>query len=138
MELSLRSFSTLVQDMCASAQGACADLLDVSVGSVTRALLESSASVALWLQYLILQVLTMTRLATSVGSDVDSWVGDFGLARLPGTMAVGSVTLTCLAPQSQSAVVPVGCMVRTPMDWKVFRWSRIRRTSPGRRLRPPM
>jgi uncharacterized phage protein gp47/JayE len=99
--------------MCASAQGACADLLDVSVGSVTRALLEASASVALWLQYLVLQVLTMTRLATSVGSDVDSWVGDFGLARLPGTAAVGHVTLTCLAPQSQSGVVPVGCVVRT-------------------------
>lgn len=113
MQISLQSFSTLVQNMCASAQGACADLLDVSVGSVTRALLEASASVALWLQYLVLQVLTMTRLATSVGSDVDSWVGDFGLARLPGTAAVGHVTLTCLAPQSQSGVVPVGCVVRT-------------------------
>ena len=113
MNISLQSFTTLVQNMCASAQGACSDLVDVSVGSVTRALLEASASVALWLQYLVLQVLTMTRLATSAGEDVDSWVGDFGLARLPGTAAVGSVTLTCLAPQSQSAVVPVGCVVRT-------------------------
>ena len=113
MNISLQSFTTLVQNMCASAQGACSDLVDVSVGSVTRALLEASASVALWLQYLVLQVLTMTRLATSAGEDVDSWVGDFGLTRLPGTAAVGSVTLTCLAPQSQSAVVPVGCVVRT-------------------------
>ena len=92
MQLSLQNFTTLVQNMSASVQGACSDLLDVTVGSVTRALLEASASVALWLQFLILQVMTMSRLATCIGADVDSWVGDFGLLRLPGTAAIGSVT----------------------------------------------
>ena len=113
MQLSLQSFTTLVGNMAATAQGACADLVDLTVGSVTRALLEAAASVALWLQYLILQVMTMCRLATSTGSDVDSWVGDFGLTRLAGTASTGSVTLTCFAYVSQSATIPVGALVRT-------------------------
>ena len=74
MQLSLQNFSTLVDSMASTVQGACSSLIDLTVGSVTRAILEASASVGLWLQYLILQVLTMTRLATSIGSDADSWV----------------------------------------------------------------
>ncbi len=113
MQLSLQNFSSLVGNMAASVQGACASLLDVTVGSVLRALLESSASVALWLQYLILQVLSMTRLSTSTGVDVDSWVADFGLARLPPIPAVGTVIMTSLSPGSQSATVPSGVLVKT-------------------------
>jgi uncharacterized phage protein gp47/JayE len=113
VQLTLQNFTTLVQNMAASAQGACAELTDITVGSVTRALLEASASIALWLQYLIVQTLSMTRLATSSGTDVDSWVNDFGLTRLPAVQAVGSVTLTSLSPQSQSAVIAVGTIVKT-------------------------
>ena len=113
MQLSLQNFSSLIANMAASAQGACSDLLDITVGSVLRALLESSASVALWLQYLILQVLSMTRLSTSSGADVDSWVADFGLARLPPIPAVGTVVMTSLSPASQAATVPSGALVKT-------------------------
>ena len=113
MQLSLQNFSTLVSNMAASAQGACATLLDVSVGSVLRALMESSAAVALWLQYLILQVLSMTRLATSVGADADSWVADYGLIRLPPVAATGSVTMTSFNPSAQSATIPTGALVKT-------------------------
>ena len=120
MQLSLQSFSTLVENMTTTAQGACAQLVDFTVGSVLRALLESSASVALWLQWLILQVLTMARLSTSVGPDADSWVADFGLARLPGTYAIGYVTLGALSPGSQSATVPVGATVLTSDGSLVF------------------
>ncbi len=113
MQLSLQNFSTLVDTMAATVQGACSSLIDLTVGSVLRALLEASASVALWLQYLLLQVLTMTRLATSVGVDADSWVQDFGLDRLPATAASGQVTLSSFNPASQAAIVPNGATVRT-------------------------
>ena len=113
MQLSLQNFSSLVANMAASAQGACASLLDTTVGSVLRALLESSASVALWLQYLILQLLSMTRLSTSSGADVDSWVADFGLTRLSPLPAVGSVVMTSLSPAAQAATVPSGALVKT-------------------------
>ncbi len=99
--------------MAATVQGACSSLIDLTVGSVLRAILEASASVALWLQYLLLQVLTMTRLATSVGVDADSWVQDFGLSRLPATVAAGQVTLSSFNPTSQAAIVPNGATVRT-------------------------
>jgi uncharacterized phage protein gp47/JayE len=113
VQISLQNFTMLVQNMSASAQGACAQFLDFTVGSVTRALIEATASVALWLQFLILQILSMSRLATSNGADVDSWVGDFGLSRLPGTFAVGSVVMTSLSPQNQSGLVPIGTTIRT-------------------------
>jgi len=113
MQLSLQNFSTLVNNMAATVQGACSSLIDLTVGSVLRSILEASASVALWLQYLLLQVLTMTRLATSIGGDADSWVQDFGMSRLPAATASGEVTLTSFSPGSQAATIPNGATVRT-------------------------
>ncbi len=120
MELSLQSFSTLVRNMSANAQASCAALTDLTAGSVTRALIEASASASLWVQYLILQVMSMTRLASSSETDVDSFVNDFGLTRLPGTAAIGTVTFTSLAPTTQSAVIPVGATVRTSDGSQTF------------------
>ena len=113
MQLSLQNFSTLVNGMAATVQGSCSSLIDLTVGSVLRAILEASASVALWLQYLLLQVLTMTRLATSIGPDADSWVQDFGMTRLPPTAAVGQVVMASFNPGSQAATIPNGATVRT-------------------------
>jgi hypothetical protein len=50
MQLPLQNFSTLVSNAAAAVQGAAAQLLDLSVGSALRAVLEASASVSLWLQ----------------------------------------------------------------------------------------
>ncbi len=49
-----------------------------TVGSVLRAQFWTVyASIALWLQWLIVQVLATTRLATSLGADCDSFGADF-------------------------------------------------------------
>jgi hypothetical protein len=82
MQLSMQNFSTLIEGMAASVQGAAKSLLDLTVGSVLRAILEANASVALWIQWLIVQVLAATRLATSSGTDCDSFCADFGFSRL--------------------------------------------------------
>lgn len=113
MALPTQTFSQLVASGVAAVQGACATLVDMTTGSVLRALIESDVAVALWLQAQVLQVLARTRLATSSGSDVDSWVADFGLTRLGATYATGTVTFTSLNPSGQSATVPVGATVRT-------------------------
>ena len=110
--LSLRNFTTLVQSMAAAVQGSASTLVDMTVGSVSRAIVEASASAALWLQWLIILVLQRTRLATSTGTDVDTWVGDFSLLRLPAVAATGTVTLSRFVASS-SATVPVGVTVRT-------------------------
>jgi uncharacterized phage protein gp47/JayE len=112
MILPLQNFTTLVQNMAAGVQGSAAALIDLSVGSVLRALLESCASVALWMQWLILQVLSMTRAATSSGADLDSWMADFFLTRLPGAPAVGEVTFARYTT-GVAATVPVGAVVKT-------------------------
>jgi uncharacterized phage protein gp47/JayE len=112
MQLQLQTFSALVESAAAAVQGAARQLLDLTVGSTLRAILEANASVGLWMQWLILQVLQMTRAATSSGGDLDSWMADFGLARLPGVAAVGSVTFSRFVPFA-AALVPAGTEVRT-------------------------
>jgi len=112
VQLSLQSFTTMVQNAAAVMQGACAQALDLTVGSVLRAVLEASASIALWMQWLILQVLSMTRLSTSSGADVDSFVGDWSLTRQAAVAATGSVTFSRFAATGTALIVP-GAQVKT-------------------------
>lgn len=107
MQLSFLPQQTIVQGEVAAAQAVAPQLTQVSSGSVAYALFQGFASVCLWLQWLIAQVLSMTRLATSQGGDVDSFVGDFGLARLPATYATGSVAFSRYSSYG-TALVPVG------------------------------
>jgi uncharacterized phage protein gp47/JayE len=110
MQLPLQNFSALMQTMAAGVQGAASQLLDMTVGSVLRAILEATASIALWLQWLIVQVLGVTRAATSTGPDLDSWVADFSLTRLPAMAATGLVTFARYTP-GLTAFIPVGAQV---------------------------
>ncbi len=112
MQLSLRNFSSLVEGMAAAVQSAAATLVDLTVGSVLRAILEANASVALWLQWLIVQVLAATRLATSSGADCDSFGADFGFMRLPAVAASGQVAFSRFSA-TVAAFVPVGINVST-------------------------
>ena len=69
MQLPLQTFTSLVQGMAAAVQAASAQIFDLTIGSTLRAILEATASIGLWMQWLILQVLRMTRAATSNGPD---------------------------------------------------------------------
>jgi uncharacterized phage protein gp47/JayE len=119
MQLSLQNFSTLVETMAAAVQGAAQSLLDLTVGSVLRAILEANASLALWLQWLIVQVLATTRLATSSGADCDTFGADFGFYRLPAVAATGLVTFSRFTP-SAAAFIPVGTDVSTADNTQSF------------------
>ena len=112
MQLPVLTFSGLIEQMAASVQGASAKLIDLTIGSVLRAMLEASASVALWLQWLVLQVLTMTRAATSVGADLDSWMADYSFFRLGSSPASGIVTFSRYTV-GLATVIPVGCLLLT-------------------------
>lgn len=112
MKLPLQDFPTLVRSMAAGVQGASRALVDLSVGSVLRAVLEANASLALWLQWLIVQLLATTRAATSAGADLDSWMADFSMLRLPAAAATGTVSFARFTP-GLAASVPVGTEVRT-------------------------
>jgi uncharacterized phage protein gp47/JayE len=108
----LKGFSQLIEDMGAALQSSASSLIDVSVGSVVRAIFEANASVILWLQWLIVQVLQSTRALTSNGPDLDSWMLDFGLARLPAVPSTGIVTFSRFAT-NLPAVIPMGTLVKT-------------------------
>ena len=112
MQLSLQTFTSLVQNMAAAVQSAATQLLDLTIGSMLRAVLEANAAVALWMQWLILQVLQTTRAATSVGTDLDSWMADMSLTRLPAVPAVGLIVFSRYTTASTS-LVPAGALVRT-------------------------
>ncbi len=112
MQLPVLTFAAILEQMAASAQGAAAQLLDLSIGSVLRSLLESCAAVALWLQWLILQVMAATRAATSQGPDLDSWMTDFSFSRLPGSAATGAVTFARYTA-GMAATIPVGTSILT-------------------------
>lgn len=112
MQLQLQNFSALVTSAAAAVQGAASQLVDLTVGSTLRAVLEANAAMALWLQWLIVEVLQITRAATSAGADLDSWMADFTVTRLPAVAAFGTVTFSRFVPVS-SALVPIGTVVRT-------------------------
>lgn len=117
--LPLQTFTALVQQFAAAAQGAATTLLDFTVGSISRALAEGCASIALWLQWIAVQILQMTRAATSIGSQLDSWMADFSLTRLPAVAATGLVTFSRFTPSS-SALVPAGAQVKTADGSRIF------------------
>ena len=119
MAIQFQNFTALVQNSAAAVQGACAQLLDLTVGSVLRAILEANASVALWIEWLIVQVLSVTRLATSTGTDVDTFVNDFALARLPAVPSSGFVTFSRFSTGS-ATIIPVGAQIKTGDGTEIF------------------
>jgi uncharacterized phage protein gp47/JayE len=107
-----KTFAQLVSDQVAAIQGAARSLVDLTVGSILLAVVQANAAVQLWLQGLILLLLATTRASTSTGSDLDTFVGDFGLTREPAVAAIGTVTFTRFTA-SQQASLPVGATVQT-------------------------
>lgn len=112
MALNTLDFVSLVRQQAQYIQGAARNMIDFTIGSVLRAMVEANAGVVLWLQGLILQLLATTRAATSSGADLDSFVEDFGMTRLPAVAASGSVTFSRFTP-TNSAFIPVGTQVQT-------------------------
>lgn len=112
MALQTYTFNQIVSGIATATQAAASSLLDFGVGSILRALAQAVAGQLLWLQAIVLQVLTLTRAATSVGADLDSWCADFGFYRLPAKAATGQVTFSRFTA-TQQALVPVGATVQT-------------------------
>ncbi|MBB3175422.1 putative phage protein gp47/JayE [Endobacter medicaginis] len=112
MAISIRAAADWVLDQCAAAQLAASTVLDTSVGSVLRAIFEGTSTVATWLQAEVLQLAMMMRLSTATGADVDSWLADWGLTRLPAVPATGTITLSRYT-STGSATVEVGWVVQT-------------------------
>lgn len=110
--LQTQSFTTIVSNFASAVQGAASPLINFTIGSVLRALAEAIAGVALWLQGLIITLLATTRLSTSSGTDVDTYLTDFGFSRLAAVAANGLVTFARMTATNQ-AVIPVGTVIQS-------------------------
>ncbi len=113
MLLTLQNMATLLSNMAAAAQGALSGaVLSFTTGSVLLAINEAVASVVLWLQWQLVLLWLKIRAATATGTDLDSWMADFGVLREPAAPATGSVTFSRFT-FSAAASVPVGATVLT-------------------------
>ncbi|MGA4020407.1 baseplate J/gp47 family protein [Ralstonia nicotianae] len=112
MAIQTQDWVTLVRNQVSTIQGYAKVLVDLTVGSILRAIVEANAAVVIWLQGLIMQVLAITRAATSSGADLDSWVADFGVTRLAAVAATGTVTFSRFTT-TQQVVVPTTAVAQT-------------------------
>lgn len=110
--LPTQTFTQLVRGQVAAIQGAASGLIDFTVGSILRAIVEANSQVVLWLQGLIVQLLTTTRFATSVGADADSWAGDFDFERIEAAKASTQETFGRFSTTLQG-IVSIGASVET-------------------------
>jgi Baseplate J-like protein len=114
--LNTKTFTQVIEDFAAAVQATASGLVDLSVGAILRALGEAQAAVALWLQAEIIFVLSVTRLATSQGSWVDSFIADFFdpsvFARLGAQPSVGEAVFARFTASGQ-VVVRVGSTAAT-------------------------
>jgi phage-related baseplate assembly protein len=110
--ISWQSFTGYVNSSVAAVQSASSSIISAAVGSVTLALAQSVAGVALWLQAYIIQVLTLTRAATSNGSDLDTFMADFGLTRIAAQYATQTATFSSYS-YTQQRLIPLGSLIST-------------------------
>lgn len=119
MALNTKTFATIVSDQVTAIQAASARLIDTTIGSIIRAVAEANAAVVLWLQGLIVELLATTRASTSTGTDLDTWMADYGVIRLPAVAATGNVTFSRFTA-TNPAQIPVGARVQTGDGSQVF------------------
>lgn len=112
MAITTQTFTQMVQNSVTAIQGAATQLVDLTVGSILRSLVEAYCGLALWLQGIALQIASLTRFATSNGADADSWAADFNFTRLAAVAAKGTVTFSRFTPTA-SATIALGTIVQT-------------------------
>jgi uncharacterized phage protein gp47/JayE len=114
-----KKHATLVQDAAAAAQATSQTPLDFTQGSVFLALAEAAAGVGTWFQKLYIFALSVTRLASSQGVWVDTFVNAFGMTRLAAVAATGLVQFSRYSTVGNIAI-PVGAQVVTTDGSQVF------------------
>lgn len=112
--LPTKSQGTIVALIASGMQGAVSTFLNFAAGAVFLAIAQAYSGPALWLQSIGLAVAKLTRLATSFGSDADSFVADFGIiTRLGAQAATGLCTFSRFTPGPSAPFIPVGSTVQT-------------------------
>jgi uncharacterized phage protein gp47/JayE len=115
MPLTPITFNSLVSQMGTSLTSNTPKVTNLTPGSVALAIIKSVAGVIISVQQLITYVYSVCRLATSTGPDVDSFINDYGMERLPAVPSSGSLTLTRNST-SGVLIVTVGSTAQTVIN----------------------
>ena len=122
--LQTKGFSQIVGQIAAGMQGRVSSrFLNFALGSVFRALAEAVGGVLLWFQAENLKTAKLTRLATSYGSDLDSFIADFplsGVTRFGAQAATTIGTFSRYTSNAPAVYVPVGGQTKTGDGTQVF------------------
>ncbi|MHB8914421.1 MAG: baseplate J/gp47 family protein [Thiobacillus sp.] len=120
MSITIRSTKQLVQGYAAQVQGATSSAISFVLGSLELARANAVAGVVMWLQSKVMQVLALTRASTSTGTDLDSWMADYGIVtREAAVSATGSATLSRYTTTAQATVYP-GALLKTADGTQTF------------------
>lgn len=112
MPLTTKSFDQLVSDLC-NAWAAEISLSPALVaGDPVLAIMSAVGSQGLFLQFLVNLVYKFSRASTAEGTDLDSFMADFGFLRLAATNASGRVTLTTKVAKATNVLISVGKTVQ--------------------------
>ena len=82
-------------------------------GDPALAVFQTAATQFMFIEFLIQALILAMRLSTATDGDVDSFVADFGLTRLPATLATGVVVFGALTPPSTPIPIAAGSIVQT-------------------------
>lgn len=110
--ISWQGFTSFVNASVSGVQASARAVVDATVGSITLAWAQAVAGVALWLQAYAIQVLSLTRAATSNGTDLDTFVADFGMTRIAATFATQTATFASYTYATQR-LIPLGALIST-------------------------
>src|SRR5215475_5073105 len=83
-------------------------------GDPLLAIFQAAAAMAIMLENVNQQAVLFARASTATGSDLDSFVADFGLSRLGATKASGVAVFSTATPASSNIPIPIGTIVQTP------------------------
>jgi len=108
-----KSFQQFVDDEVAAWATALGFQPTLQDGDALLAMMQTVASMAVFLQAQVQLVNNLARAQTSTGADLDSFMAQFGFTRLPGQEAEGPVIFSNPAAASSQILIPVGTVVQT-------------------------
>lgn len=119
MPLPTKTFTGFVADMANALANGTTKVTNLRAGSVAYAFIRAVAANAIALQQMLVAWSNVTRLSTSFGNDVDTFVGDYGLTRLTAV----ATTMPLLLNRSITGVeldIPLGGIVQTAINGVQF------------------
>ena len=112
-ELVYQTQQEFVADMTTAYGGSLGILPNLLPGKPALAIFEAVANQNVFIEFLLQLIWSAARASTAKATDLDTFVADFGLTRLPATSAQGPVTLTALSAPVVSVSIPAGTLIQT-------------------------